>query len=83
MVYGPFWQHVKEAWELRHHPNLHFVFYENLKNNTKEELQKLNDFLGTNLTDEQLENVGINQFMVNLQIQVYTDVVYHTPNVNL
>lgn len=57
VVHGPFWRHVKEAWQMRHHPNLHFVFYEDLRSNTKFELKRINDFLGTNLTPQQLENV--------------------------
>jgi hypothetical protein len=30
-MYAPFFPHVLEAWNQRHHPNLHFIFYENLK----------------------------------------------------
>ncbi|XP_042240703.1 uncharacterized protein LOC121878510 [Homarus americanus] len=59
VVYGPYWLHVKEAWEKRQHPNLHFLFYEDLKTDTMAELGKLNDFLGTMLTENQLERVAI------------------------
>ncbi|XP_071550622.1 sulfotransferase 1A1-like [Panulirus ornatus] len=58
VVYGPYWLHVKEAWEMRDHPNMHFVFYEDLKADIMTELKKLNDFLGTDLTQAQLENVA-------------------------
>ncbi|XP_068214221.1 sulfotransferase 1A1-like [Palaemon carinicauda] len=58
LVYGAYWLHVKEAWEKRHHPNLHIVFFEDLKAKPTEELQKLNTFLETKLTDEQLENIA-------------------------
>lgn len=58
LAYGPYWLHLKEAWEKRHHPNLHFVFYEDLKEDIMGELRKLNDFLGTELTDNQLNNVA-------------------------
>ncbi|XP_042855956.1 sulfotransferase 1A1-like [Penaeus japonicus] len=57
VIQGPYWLHVKEAWEKRNHPNLHFIFYEDLKSDTMKELRRLNDFLGTNLTAEQLDNV--------------------------
>lgn len=57
LVYGPYWQHVKEAWEMRDHPNMHFVFYEDLKADIMTELKKLNDFLGTDLTQAQLEKI--------------------------
>lgn len=26
----PYFEHVKEAWELRNHPNMLFLFYEDL-----------------------------------------------------
>ena len=32
IVYSaPFFPHLLDAWNKRHHPNLHFVFYEDLK----------------------------------------------------
>lgn len=58
VVYGPYWQHVKEAWEKKDNPNVHFLFYEDLKENNIEELKRLDDFLGTKLTQEQLNNVS-------------------------
>ncbi|XP_071514793.1 sulfotransferase 1C4-like [Panulirus ornatus] len=58
LVYGPYWLHVKEALEKRDHPNLHFIFFEDLKRNNMVELRKLNKFLDTNMTEEQLEKVA-------------------------
>lgn len=57
-LYGPFWPHVKEAWQKRHHPNLHFVFYEDMKADIMLELRKLNEFLGTQKSEETLEAVA-------------------------
>ncbi|XP_068243032.1 sulfotransferase 1A1-like [Palaemon carinicauda] len=58
LLYGPYWLHLKEAWERRDEPNLHFIFYEDLKSNNIEELKKLNTFLGTNIADTQLEKIS-------------------------
>lgn len=58
MVFGPYWLYLKEAWEKRHHPNLHFIFYEDLKADIMGELRKMDKFLGTKLTEDQLENVA-------------------------
>ncbi|KAG0721578.1 Sulfotransferase 1A4 [Chionoecetes opilio] len=58
LLYGPYWLHLKEAWEQKDNPNLLFMFYEDLKQNTVLELKRLNDFLGTKLTQEQLESVA-------------------------
>nr|XP_027236587.1 estrogen sulfotransferase-like [Penaeus vannamei] len=44
-------------WEKREHPNLHIVFYEDLKADVLKELKRLNEFLGTGLTEAQLGNV--------------------------
>ena len=48
---------LKEAWEKRSHPNLHFIFYEDLKTDIMKELKSLNDFIGANLDENQLKNV--------------------------
>ncbi|CAL4066230.1 unnamed protein product [Meganyctiphanes norvegica] len=58
LLYGPYWLMLKEAWEKRSHPNLHFIFYEDLKADIMKELNKLNDFIGANLNDTQLKNVA-------------------------
>ncbi|XP_027237354.2 sulfotransferase 1C4 [Penaeus vannamei] len=58
LVYGPYWLHLKEAWQRRDHPNLHFVFYEDLKADITGELKKLDAFLGTGLSGDQLANVA-------------------------
>ncbi|KAK4325109.1 hypothetical protein Pmani_004264 [Petrolisthes manimaculis] len=57
LLYGPYWLHVKEAWEKRNHPNLHFVFYEDLKADIMGELKKLDTFLGTNVNPHQIEKI--------------------------
>ncbi|XP_071533392.1 sulfotransferase 1A1-like [Panulirus ornatus] len=58
LLYTPYWPHVKMAWEKRDHPNLHFVFYEDMKADIMKELRKVNEFIGANLTEQQLENVA-------------------------
>ncbi|XP_064100273.1 sulfotransferase 1E1-like isoform X2 [Macrobrachium nipponense] len=57
VVYGPYWLHIKEAWEKKGDPNLHFVFYEDFQKDVKAEVKKLNEFLGTGLTEEQMDKV--------------------------
>ncbi|XP_066971897.1 sulfotransferase 1C4-like [Macrobrachium rosenbergii] len=54
-IYGNYWHHVSEAWKRRDHPNLHIMFYEDMKADIMAELKKLNEFLGTNLNEEQLK----------------------------
>ena len=56
---GSYHEHVRQMWERRNHPNLHIVFYEDLEANILKELLKLNDFLDTGLTEDQLKKVEI------------------------
>lgn len=57
-VFSPYWPHVKQAWQKRHHPNLHFVFYEDMKKDIMLEMRKINEFLGTNMSEERLEAIA-------------------------
>ncbi|CAL4067962.1 unnamed protein product, partial [Meganyctiphanes norvegica] len=58
VVQGPFWQHVHQGWKKRDHPNVLFIFYEDLKQDVMSQLRRINDFLGTNLTEEELLKVS-------------------------
>ena len=31
VAYAPFFPHILDAWSKRHHPNMHFMFYEDMK----------------------------------------------------
>ncbi|XP_013360271.1 PREDICTED: sulfotransferase 1A1-like [Chinchilla lanigera] len=53
--YGSWYQHVREWWELSHtHPIL-YLFYEDIKENPKRELQKILEFVGHSLPEETKE----------------------------
>nr|XP_045603420.1 sulfotransferase 1A1-like [Procambarus clarkii] len=56
LLYSPYWPNLMMAWEQKDDANMHFVFYEDLKADIKKELGTLNEFLGTNLSQQQLEN---------------------------
>lgn len=53
--YGSWYQHVQEWWELSHtHPML-YLFYEDMKENPKREIQKILKFVGRSLPDETVD----------------------------
>ncbi|XP_059011682.1 sulfotransferase 1A1 [Mustela nigripes] len=53
--YGSWYQHVREWWELSHtHPVL-YLFYEDMKENPKREIQKILKFLGRSLPEETVD----------------------------
>ena len=58
VMYGTYAEHIKEAWEKRNHPNLHFAFYEDMKADVMGELKRLDDFMETKLTPKQLDTVA-------------------------
>lgn len=58
VLQAPYWSHLQAAWQRRHHPNLLFLFYEDMKEDLGRELQRLNTFLGTALTHQQLQQVA-------------------------
>ncbi|XP_069365781.1 sulfotransferase 1 family member D1-like isoform X1 [Maniola hyperantus] len=56
--YCPLFEHVKEAWNLRNHPNMMFIFYEELYENLPFTIQRLNSFLGAaECTPQQVERL--------------------------
>ena len=55
MPWGGYWNSIKQMWALRGHPNIHYVFYEDLKKNLMAELEKLNQFFEFNLSEDQLK----------------------------
>ncbi|XP_076034910.1 uncharacterized protein LOC143021359 [Oratosquilla oratoria] len=57
LLYGPYWNHIKESWKRRDHPRLYVLFFENLKADPMAEVRELDKFLGTNLTEEQMKKV--------------------------
>ncbi|XP_045491459.1 sulfotransferase 1C4-like [Colias croceus] len=56
--YSPVFEHVKEAWNLRHHPNLLFLFYEELSKDLPSVIRRVSDFLGKEMTQEQVEKLA-------------------------
>jgi len=69
VFYGPYFPHVFDAWSKRHHPNVHFVFYEDLKKDLRAEIIKVATFLGKSLTEENISklitHLGFDSFAKN------------------
>ena len=41
-----FWENIRTWWDIRHLPNVHFVHYQNLKNNMEGEMEIIGAYLG-------------------------------------
>ncbi|XP_047740729.1 sulfotransferase 1C4 [Hyalella azteca] len=57
LAWGSYAHLLREALEFKSHPNIHFIYYEDMKADIDTELLKLNEFLGLKLNSEQLNNV--------------------------
>jgi len=55
LYYSPFFAHILEGWAKREHPNVLFLFYEDMKRNLRGEIEKVCTFLGKTLSEQQLE----------------------------
>ena len=58
LLYSPFWEHVKEAWNLRNFPNFLLMFYEDMKSDLPKSIRKVSKFLGKSLSDEQISRLS-------------------------
>ncbi|XP_032675693.1 sulfotransferase 1C4-like [Odontomachus brunneus] len=56
--WSPYWTHLKEAWALKDHPNLLFIFYEDMQLDFLKVIKKVAKFLGKTYTDEELNKVA-------------------------
>ncbi|KAI8434546.1 hypothetical protein MSG28_003094 [Choristoneura fumiferana] len=57
VTYTPFFPHLKEAWAQRHHPNMLFIFYEDLKKDLPGHIKRIAEFLGKEVTSEQTQKL--------------------------
>ncbi|XP_053986845.1 sulfotransferase 1E1-like [Hylaeus volcanicus] len=55
--WSPYWEHLKEAWAVRDHPNLLFMFYEEMQHDFTKAAKKVAKFLGKTYTDKQIEEL--------------------------
>ncbi|CAK1581636.1 unnamed protein product [Parnassius mnemosyne] len=55
--WGPQFEHVKEAWRMRNHPNMLFLFYEDLSKDLPACVRRVAKFLGKEITKEQIEKL--------------------------
>merc|ERR1740128_321186 len=57
LYYSPFFGHILEGWAKRDHPNVLFLFYEDMKRNLRGEIEKVCKFLGKSLSEAQVQSL--------------------------
>ena len=73
VIQAPFMPHVKEAWEKRNHPNLLFIFFEEMKADLKGIIRRVGDFLGKQLSEEQVEQLYDHLKFDNFKKNIYVN----------
>jgi len=54
---GDYWYHLKSGWNRRNHPNVKFIWFEDMKKNQREIIEESADFLGFHLTTKQVSQL--------------------------
>lgn len=54
VLYTPFFDHIKDFWNVRHHPNVMMLMYEDMQADLLEILKKISKFLGKDYSEERL-----------------------------
>ncbi|XP_014244191.1 sulfotransferase 1C4-like [Cimex lectularius] len=57
LLYSPYLDHIKEGWSQKDHPNLLFLFYEDLIYDLEGCIRKIAAFLNKSISDEQIEKL--------------------------
>lgn len=57
LMWSPFWSHIKEAWEMRHHTNLLLLTYDELKADLPAAITKVASFLGKNVSSDNMKSL--------------------------
>jgi len=73
LILSPFIEHMIEAWNLRHHPNMCFIFYEGMKRDLKSQIHKVATFLGKSYSDEQVDKLASHLHIDNFKNNPFTN----------
>ncbi|CAF4938640.1 unnamed protein product [Pieris macdunnoughi] len=86
LYWTPFFEHLKEAWEKRHHPNLLFMFYEELKKDLPAMINRVSDFMGKKYSEDEVatlcEHLHIKNFKKNpsINIEIFKELGINKPD---
>ncbi|KAL4714520.1 hypothetical protein ACJJTC_006566 [Scirpophaga incertulas] len=86
LEWTPYFENVKESWAMRHHPNMLFLFYEDLLKDLPSAVKQVAKFLGKTMTEEQISrlctHLSFDNFKNNKSVngQVLIEANYSTGN---
>ncbi|XP_022127155.2 sulfotransferase 1E1 isoform X1 [Pieris rapae] len=53
LMHMPIFPHIEEAWKQRNHPNMMFLFYEEMQKDLRNVIDRVSEFLGKSYSDEE------------------------------
>ncbi|XP_046390343.1 sulfotransferase 1C4-like [Ischnura elegans] len=72
VLWAPYWSHVEEGWKMRNHPNVLFLFYEDMQKDLPSVIRRVAVFLKKTVNDEQMadlcNHLAIDNFRKNTSI---------------
>ena len=72
VLWSPFFSHLRKSWERKDHPNLLFIFYEDMKNNLMSVIDLVSKFLGYSLhkidVEKLIDHLDIKNFRNNQSV---------------
>ena len=54
-MYDPFFSHIKEAWNLRDHQNVIFIYFEEMKRDLRKVIERVAKFLDKELSENDIQ----------------------------
>jgi len=73
LVATPIIEHMIEAWNLRHHPNMCLIFFEDMKRDLRSQIRKVAKFLGKSYSDEQVDKLASHLHIDNFKKNPYVN----------
>ncbi|VVC86576.1 unnamed protein product [Leptidea sinapis] len=67
VLHAPLSAHVHEAWLKRNHPNMMFLFYEDMQMDLRKVIDRVTTFLGKEYTDEQKDKLAAHLTFDNMK----------------
>uniref|UniRef100_A0A023F737 Putative sulfotransferase n=1 Tax=Triatoma infestans TaxID=30076 RepID=A0A023F737_TRIIF len=72
LMYSPYWEHIKEGWANKHHPNFLFLFYEDLVRDMPGNIRKVAKFLNKEMTHDDVirlaDHLHVDNFRKNVTV---------------
>ena len=67
LEYGSYFNHLKSAWKFRTHPNMKFVWYEDMKKDSIKKITEITEFVNHVLSEEKIKELDEHVKFTNMK----------------